>query len=325
MRGRTWSAPIVEWLDCNELALPELVEPGSLIGEISAEASQATGLRQGLPLIAGAGDGQAAGVGAGIAGPGEAYLNLGTAIVSGVLSDAYHVDRAFRTLFAAQPDAYFLETDLKGGTFTLNWLTETLLGVPASEQRARLAALQSRAEGLPPGSDGLLLVPYWCAVMNPYWDDAATGVLVGLHGAHDAAHVYRAVLEGIAFEQRLHSEGVEAATDTRIERFVVMGGGAHSDLWCQILADVLNRPIVRCQGNEATALGAAVLASAGLGLYSTLADAARSMTGRGKSFEPGEQQPQFDALYRDVYRTLYPALSSSMARLAELRASAHRS
>jgi xylulokinase len=285
-----------------------------------AAAARHCGLAAGLPVVAGAGDGQAAGLGAGIVGPGRAYLNLGTAIVSGVLSPDYSVDPAFRTLYAATPGSYFLETDLKGGTFTLSWLAEKLLR--AGDVDRALAELESRAEALPPGSDGLMLVPYWNAVMNPYWDDDATGIAIGWHGAHEPAHLYRAILEGIAFEQRLHSSGVEKASGQAIREFVVMGGGSKSALFCRILADTLGKRIIRAKSPEATSLGAGILAAVAAGLHADLTSAIEAMTSTGEALDPGPRQASYDRLYSDVYRTLYPALRNSLTRLAALRRNA---
>lgn len=318
MRARRWSPELAALAGIEVGQLPELVEPGETLGALTPEAAAACGLPAGLPVIAGAGDGQAAGIGAGITAPGRAYLNLGTAVVSGVLSNTYKTDPAFRTLYAAAPGTYFLETDLKGGTFILSWLAERWLG---SDVAGTLARLEAEARELPPGADGLLVVPYWNGVMNPYWDDDATGISVGWHGAHGPAHLYRATIEGIALEQRLHTTGVERAAGT-IEELVVMGGGARSDLWCQILADVLAKPIVRAKSSEATALGAGVLAAVAAGLHPDLASAAAAMTGTAERFTPGALASFYDSLYREAYAPLYPALRPALAALARLRGGA---
>lgn len=264
MTAGEWSAPLVELAQLEMERLPALVDVGAGLGPLQRDVARATGWPEGLPLYAGLGDGQAACLGAGVSSPGRAYLNLGTAVVSGVLTDRYAVSRAFRTLYGPLPGQFCLETDLKGGTFTVNWLVERLLGRKRSPEE--IAQLEAEAALLEPGSAGLLLVPYWCGVMNPFWNDAATGVVLGWHGGHRAAHVYRAILEGIAFEQRLHLEGVERATNTPIEEIVVLGGGSESSLWCQILADVLQKRVVRAESSEATALGAAQVAAIAHGL-----------------------------------------------------------
>ncbi|MBW2459125.1 MAG: xylulose kinase, partial [Deltaproteobacteria bacterium] len=291
MAHRRWAPELCELAGLDPAWLPELVEPGAVMGVVNEAASKECGLRVGLPVVAGAGDGQAAGLGAGIVAPGSAYLNLGTAVVSGVLTRSYQCENAFRTLYGAIAGSYFLETDLQGGTFTITWLIERFLGAmeggSARSFDQVLAELEGRAADLPPGADGLLLVPYWNGVMNPLWDDRASGVVVGWRGSHEPAHLYRAVLEGIAYEQRWHTAGVEQAVG-EIPEYVVMGGGSRSDLWCQILADVTQKPVVRAGTTEASALGAAILAAVSSGLHPTEVAASEAMTRRGRQFVPGE-------------------------------------
>jgi xylulokinase len=249
-----------------------------------------------------------------------AYLNLGTAIVSGKPSRTYRTDRAFRTLFAAIPGSYLLETDLKGGTFTLDWLADRLLGggsLAAGKDRDEvLADLEERASQLPPGASGLLALPYWAGVMNPHWDDDASGALVGLRGDHGPEHVYRAILEGIAMEQRLHTEGVEAAAGP-IATLIAVGGGARRGLFAQIVADVMGRTLVRPRAAETTALGAAMLATVGAGIHRSALAAAGAMTSRGDTIAPGADQSRYDHLYRSAFAHLYAALAPVLRTLAK--------
>jgi xylulokinase len=307
MSAGTWAESLLGELGLDERGVPALVEVGSQVGAVTANASEATGISAGTPLFAGAGDGQCAGLGAGITGLDTAYLNLGTAMVSGVCSPRYQTSLAYRTLFAAYPGHFQLETDLKGGTFTLNWLASTILG--ASSPSERLAALEREAVDLDPGVDGLYCVPYFCGVMNPYWDDSAGGTFVGLRGSHGPAHLYRAILEGLCFEQRLHSDAVQEATGVPIEGFITMGGGSRSDLFCQIVADVTGRSVVRSGTAEATALGAGILAAVGAGLHPDVPAAVAEMTSHGRAFAPGDSRARYDALYAG-YKRIYPALAA---------------
>lgn len=311
MQKQAWAPELLALAGLGEAQLPTLTPAGQAIGTVSAAAAEATGLPEGLTVIGGAGDGQCAGLGAGITSPGRAYLNLGTAIVSGVLSPAYRTDRAFRTLYGALPGTFFMETDLHGGTFVVNWLTERFAGVD-------LDAVAREAESLPRGADGLVVVPYWAGVMNPYWDSEASGITIGWRGNHGPAHLYRAILEGIALEQRLHTEGVEAVT-APIEELVVMGGGSKSDLWCQILADTMNKRIVRAGTSEATALGAGILAALGAGCFASAKEACEAMTSTGAGMSPAEGRTFYDRLYREVYHGLYTDLQDRVQRLWRLR------
>ena len=296
-----WSLELVELTGLRIVDLPLLARPGARLGEVSAQAASLTGLPEGLPVFAGAGDGQAAGLGAGIRDTKRAYLNLGTALVSGVSSASYATDLAFRTLAGAEPDTYFLESDLKGGTFTLNWLRDQF-GVDLDE-------LERLAADIPAGSDGLTLLPYFCGVMNPHWDDDASGALIGLRGHHGPAHIYRAILEGLAMEQRLHTEGLEAALGVQVEAYVVMGGGSRSALWRQIIADVSGKQVTQAGTLEATALGAAMLAAVGAGVHGDFDTAVAAMVKHGPTTGPGSDRSSYALRYETTYRGLYSALS----------------
>lgn len=294
--------------------LPEIVPTGAPLGAVTPEAAAATGLPAGLPVIAGGGDGQVAALGAGLVTPGRAYLNLGTAVVCGVLAREAFISRAFRTMAGVVPGTFILESDLRGGTWTTEWMRTRLLGDEATPPE-----LDAEAATLPAGADGLVAVPYWAGVMNPYWDDAASGVVIGWHGGHGRAHLWRAILEGIALEQRLAIDAIVDASGAPVEALVALGGGAASDLWCSIVADATGRPVVRSRTREATCLGAGVLAAVAAGLHPDLESAVRAMTGDERTFEPGPAAARYDALFRDVYRDLYPLLRGPLARLARFR------
>jgi xylulokinase len=325
METNAWAGDLIHVLGLEMSQLPDLVPPGEVIGRLSKAAGEAVGLPAGLPIVAGAGDGQCAGLGANATGGGRAYLNLGTAVVSGILSTDYLVDRAFRTLNAPIADAYYLETVLRGGVFTVGWfveqfasdLVDTWLPLSAEEM------LEAAAAKLGPGASGLMLVPYWSGVMSPYWDPAASGVTIGWNRAHGRVHLYRAILEGIAFEQRLTGDGVMAALGDGFTEYIVMGGGSRSALWCQILTDVTGVPILRSRTTEATCLGAGILAAVAAGWYADARCAAEAMTRVTDRFVPDpEAQAVYDHLYCEVYRPLFPAIQPLVDRLAELTGNA---
>jgi xylulokinase len=316
MTERRWAPEILGLAGLDEARMPELVEPGSPLGPLTPEAAAALGLPAGLPVVAGAGDGQAAGLGVGIGGPGVAYVNLGTALVSGVLAPEYRVDQAFRTLYGAAPGTYFLESDLKGGTFSFDWLAGRLLGAAPGAEGARLAALEAEAARLEPSADGLLFLPYLAGVMNPYWDDAASGALVGLRGSHGPAHVYRAVLEGLLLELRLNLEGLALAGP--IDELRATGGAAQGALACQLLADITGRRVARAATPEATCLGAGLLGAVATGLHPDLPAAVAAMTRSGQTFHPGPGAGRYEPLFA-IYRGLYPALRGALGGLAALR------
>ena len=150
-------------------------------------------------------------------------------------------------------------------------------------------------------------MPYWASAQTPYWDPAARGILFGLAGHHGKEHMFRALMEGIAFEQRLAFEGMEARLDSPIEMLLATGGGSRSALWRQIVADVTRKPVVACREAETTSLGAGILAAAAAGWHGSLEDAAAAMTGEGARHMPDETvAARYDDLFA-VYREIYPS------------------
>ncbi len=307
----TWAEELLTPFDIRLDQMPAAFPPGAVLGAVTVAAAAATGLPAGLPVVAGLGDGQAAGLGVNVTGAGEAYLALGTSVASGTFSEYFITDRAFRSMVGGE--GYLLETALLGGGYTVHWFRQ-FMGIEATEQ----AQLDEQAAAIPPGSDGLMLVPYWNSVLSPYWDASASGIVVGWRGAHRPAHLYRAILEGLAYEQRLNTEGVDAALGRRTERYIAVGGGANNPLWLQIIADVTGRAVLRAATNEAAALGAAMLAAAGAGLYGTVRQAAAAMSHRQTdSFTPDPARHEFYArLYEGVYRGLFPALQGALQSLS---------
>ncbi len=310
LQNHTWAADLMHELGLQPGQFPELVEPGTVIGRVSQQAAAITGLPAGLPVVAGAGDGQCAGLGANAVAD-RASLNLGTAVVSGTLSQRYVTDCAFRTLYAPIAGLYFLETVIQSGAFIVNWFTQKFGGDPET--------LEAAAAQVPPGSLGLVLVPYWSHAMTPYWDPLASGIVVGWNGAHGSEHFYRAILEGIAFEQRLSGEGVMMATGKPCREYIALGGGSRSDLWCQIIADVTGTSIRRAATDEATCLGAGILAAVAAGWYHDPFEAAAAMSHTTRSFTPDARtQLIYEQLYTGVYRQLFPTLRPLLHCLAGL-------
>ena len=321
MHSGGWALELIQEFGFRQDQFPELTKPGEIIGSVTASAASRTGLPEGLPVIAGAGDGQCAGLGAGITGADAAYLNLGTAVIGGLYSNAYRTDLSYRTLYAAVPDSYYLETVIKGGVFTVAWFAEKFAsGLNDSECSSSVEQLlEGRARGVPAGSEGLLLVPYWLSALNPFWDPNASGSMIGWSGAHGPEHFYRAILEGIAFEQRLAVEHVLNSGVEDFEEYRVVGGGSRSPLWCQIFADIGGRPVVSLTSPEATALGAGMLAATGAGWFADCRKAAAAMATPGERWVPDSENSEiYERIYGEVYRSLFPTIRPLIDRLGEI-------
>lgn len=322
LRNLTLDAGLIDQLGLMPGHFGQLHSPGTELGVLRRDVAEQLGLNPGLKVVSGLGDGQAAGLGAGITRPGEAYLNLGTGIVSGTFSGEYLTDRAFRTMTGGIPNTYLIETFFGGGTYNINWFVDRFSGIgekPFGLELSPQSVLETAAAELPEGAEGLLSLPYLTGVLTPYWDSNARGVLFGLSPRHGKAHVYRALLEGLAMEQRLSTTGAERASGNLTQGFRVMGGGSRSSLWCQIMADVLNRPVEIAREAEATCLGAGMLAAAGAGLFDGVEEAAREMSDGGRTYQPDKiRSEKYDRLF-EIYREIYPSLRDHFTQLQEVR------
>jgi sugar (pentulose or hexulose) kinase len=308
LKKKQWSPAILHALDLNEDQLPSAHAPGTILGLVSDEAARSTGLRNDTLVVAGGGDGQAAGLGSNVLTPRRAYLNLGTAVVAGVFGKHYRTSVAYRTMSSCSGHGYYYECSLRAGTFSIDWLVGEVLRIDPLRQPDIYRRLELEAKNIKPGSDGLYYLPYLCGVMNPYWDAKARGAFIGLSSFHDRGHLYRSILEGLAFEQLLAITAVEKSVGTRVDEFVTIGGGAKSDLWCALLADVTGRNICIPETTEASALGAAIAAAIGAGWYDSFAEAARAMTSIKKMIRPVARNTREYRELFGTYRKIYPKL-----------------
>ncbi len=314
MEERRWSPLLLEATGLSSERLPLTVPPGTLLGNITAAAARETGLPEGLPLFAGGGDGAYAGLGTDCTRTDRAYVNLGTAVVSGVWSPEYRYGRGWRTLLAAQGEGYVFENVLRSGAFLVNWFVDHFVPQGRTDPRV-FERLEAAAQEIPIGCHGLMIQPYWSGVMDPYWDVNARGVTFGQSGSHKPAHFYRAILEGITLDQVMRTRGTEAASGYQIDHYVAIGGGAGSPLWRQMLADASGKPVLVSDTVEASALGAGMTAAYGAGWFPSLAGAAHGMAGRTQTVSPNPTAGERYEALLDIYRDAYGACSEINRRL----------
>jgi xylulokinase len=309
---RDWSDELLEVAGVRRTQLPQLHDAGTVLGALLPEVARSWGVPAQVAVVAGLGDGQAAGVGAGVLDSSKAYLNLGTAVIIGTEHRGYHASRSYRSLLSVIPGNTTLEVFLSSGTYVPTWFRREL-GTASSEDPD--PDLEMAATAVAPGADGLLTLPYWNAAQSPYWDPHASGAVIGWRGIHTRAHVYRSLLEGIAQELRLQLDGLEAATGASVSEFRAMGGGTRSPLFNQVLADTLERPLEICHESEISALGAAVVATVAVGAHSSLSAACAAMTRSGRTVHPDPDRGARYAALRTVHAQLYPQLRDLMKSL----------
>jgi sugar (pentulose or hexulose) kinase len=308
LANKTWSPEILQQLEIAPEQLAETFAPGTVLGLVNREASEATGLKIGTKVVAGGGDGQSAGLGVNALSTGRAYLNLGTAVVSGTYTRNYLTDRSFRTMASCTTEGFYCETSLRSGTFLIDWFIKQVLRIDPDNEPDIYKQLEQEARQVEPGCEGLMILPYWNAVMNPYWDPDARGCIVGLASRHNRGHLYRAILEGIAMEQSLATEAVERSVGDKIDEFATIGGGAKSELWCQIIADISGRKVLTMSTDEASSLGAGIAAAVGIGWFNTFIEAAKDMVHTEGITDSDSRNAELYYNQSIKYRKIYPAM-----------------
>ena len=213
-------------------------------------------------------------------------------------------------------EGYYYETSLRSGTFLIDWFVRHVCRVSENDKTI-YKHLEEQAMNVPIGSEGLLLLPYWGAVMTPYWDPQARGCWLGFTGSHKVGHLYRSLLEGIALEQALVTGMIEEHTGEQIKEFIAIGGGASNDLWRQIFADVCGKKVLCSETVEASSLGAAICAATAIGWYPNAVTAAKEMAGKiTKVNEPVSQNVERYIELMKIYRTVYPNLRDCFSQLS---------
>jgi len=293
--------------------LPELVPAGTIIGPVSAQAALDTGIPEGLAVIAGAADKACEVIGAGCLTPEIACLSYGTAATINTTTPRYlEATRFIPPYQAAVPGHYNTEIQITRGFWMVSWFKEQfgLHEQQLAQQRgvAPESLFDELVNTVPPGSLGLMLQPFWnpgIKVPGP----EAKGAVIGFGDVHTRAHLYRAILEGLAYALREGKERIEKRGGQRITRVRVSGGGSQSDAAMQITANVFNLPCERPHLYETSGLGAAILAAVGLKLHPDFATAIAAMTRIGRVFEPEPAHAStYEQLYRRVYCRMYQRL-----------------
>ena len=313
VQHRAWCSELVHATGIPIQVLPPLSESTALIGHLTPQMAEAMNLISGLPVVCGAGDQQAQAIGNGLIRPGIVSCTLGTGGQVFAPIDRYQIDPQLRlhTFCHAVPNQWHWEAATLAAGLSLRWLRdEVLAGRYTYQEMADAAAT------IAPGAEGLLYLPYLEGERTPHMDPWARGVLCGLTMRHTWKHLARAVMEGVVFSLL---DGLELmqAMGLSVERIVASGGGTRHPLWLQLLADILGAEVVKSEAEEAAALGAALLAGVGVGLYSDLDEARDAVVRFSRTvYLP---RPEFHARYREqaeIFRELYRSLAPVFGRAA---------
>ena len=305
IRKKEYSPTLLNYLGLPPTRFPQPFAPGTQIGSVTKQAARLTGLLPETAIFAGGGDGQCAALGTNCITSDQAYINLGTAVVSGVWSPQCLNKKAWRTEISPTGEGYILETCLRSVAFLINWFVDQFLPGNSSEKDF-FKKLEQQAQDIPIGSDGLITLPYWSGVMNPHWNPNGRGCFIGLSGGHTPAHLYRSILEGMCLDQAQATSGVEKEAGLRVKRFIAIGGGASSPLWTRMLADSTGKDVAISDTVEASALGAATIAAYGVGWFESFNEAAAAMSGKTKLVKPDPKTRQTWDELLEIYGRLFP-------------------
>ena len=277
----------------DQALLPDLVPAGSLLGKITSKAAAATGLPEGLPLIAAGADKATEVLGAGCREPHLGCLSYGSSATLNTTHEKYiEIIPLIPPYPSAIPGAYNLEIQIYRGYWMVSWFKEEF-----GLREQKLADKQGiQAEDLfdelvhsvPPGSDGLVLQPYWSPGLR-FPGPEARGAMIGFSDVHTRAHIYRAILEGLAYALREASEKSNKRSGVPITELRVAGGGSQSDAAMQLTADIFGLPVSRPHLYEASGLGAAIDAAVGAEIHQDFNSAVGAMTRLGETFMPNAQ------------------------------------
>jgi len=292
-------------------------------GTITEKAAQLTGLKAGTIVVGGAGDNAAAAVGTGVVSDGKAFTTIGASGVVFAHTSNISIDTKGRvhTFCCAIPGCWHVMGVTQGAGLSLKWFRDNFC--IEEKETAKLMEvseyylMDKEAETVRIGADRLLYLPYLMGERTPHLDPNARGMFFGLSAMHTKKHLLRAVMEGVAYSLR-DCEEIFKDMGIEISDMMACGGGGTSSLWRQMLADLYNCPVKTVSSKEGPALGVAILALVGAGIYNSVPEACNEIIKTDKIQKPvTENIPEYEKYYH-LYTEIYPAVKEQYNKLAEL-------
>ncbi len=323
---QSWAGDILAGVNLPETLFPPVLVSTAVAGQLTHQAAEKLGLPAGIPVVAGCADQPAQAIGNGLIAPGLASVttgsggqvfvpiqpNQGTEENSAALLPS---DLHLHVFNHAVPRMWYVLGAILSAGLSLRWLRHITGLAQAADAYPILSA---EAAAVPPGADGLIFLPYLSGERTPHMDPLARGGFIGLSAYHTRGHLARAVMEGVAFALR-QTLAISLELGGQVERVIASGGGAESEVWRQIQADVFGLPLQQSLLSEQASLGAALLAGVGAGLYPDLATACQQVVRYGPITHPDPtRQAGYDELY-SRFIALYPRLREDFHWLAGLQ------
>lgn len=310
--GRRWSDEMLDAAEISPAVLPRVYESQEVTGSISAKAAEETGLRAGTPVIAGAGDQAAGAVGLGVVRPGMISATIGTSgvVLAATNTPALDPKGRVHTFCHAIPGRWHVMGVTQGAGLSLRWFRDQF-GVLSIDPSGGdpYDSLTAEAARVPPGADGLLWAPYLMGERTPHLDPYARAALVGLTASHTRAHVVRAILEGVAFSLKDSFE-ILKELNVPCETIRLGGGGARSELWRQIQADIYGHEVETMEAEEGAAYGVALLAGVAAGAWTDVDAACDEVVSTRDHVKPDPETAKLFHRQYQSYIAIYPALRS---------------
>jgi xylulokinase len=312
--NRRWSSEVLGKTGIDARLLPKLFESQEICGKISHAGASATGLREGTPVVAGAGDQAAGAVGMGITRAGVVSATIGTSGVVFAATDRPSLDSKGRlhTFCHAIPGRWHVMGVTQAAGLSLRWFRDRL-GAGPEDGRDPYERLSAEAATVPAGCEGAFWAPYLMGERTPHLDPFARAAFVGLSASHTRAHLIRAILEGVTFSLQ-DTFTIFEEIHVPVERIRLGGGGARSPLWQQIQADVYAHEVEILKAEEGAAYGAAILAGVGSGCWKSVDEACDATVRVAKLVSPVRESSGIMQAGYQTYRRIYPALHSILAQ-----------
>jgi xylulokinase len=305
-----WSDELLSISGLNPSQLFDVKPSGSKVGCVTKNASQLTGLYEGTPVFLAGGDGQVFAVGVGAIKESEMAIGIGTSGTCDIHGTKIDLKSGSRALASCIEGLYIHESVLMSAANTVSWFVRNFNSIDQEKQNESAEKKFDQAiSNIPPGSNGLLTIPYLRGCMMPYNDPNTRGATLGWSDIHTNLHFYKSILEGIAFEIRLIIHNYEKNSGVKISSLKIGGGGAASSTWSQMIADIVGEKVHISDTTENTALGAAIMAAYGLKIYANVDLAVSKMCRTRNSFIPDDARSSlYNKFFNEVYQEVYPAI-----------------
>lgn len=321
IRKSEWSKELCEKIGMDPKHLPRIVNSDDICGTLCAEIAAQVGLKAGIPLISGAGDKVAGSVGAGVLDIGEMIFEAGSYGGFSCMVEEYRPDKEehyYDGIVGSAKDKYYAHKYIPGSGITLDWFIERFECSEGRDKKQAFQEMEAKIAGIRPGSEGVMAIGLLGGSSMPY-DGDLKGMWMGYSWVHGKEHLYHALLESFSYDLSLTVDRVSANyPEYDLNAIKLIGGGAKSTLWPQMMADVTGKRFERLDREDVALWGAAILAGSGIGVFSDISETARKYVGIRQTFKPDLEKHEVYKKYKELYRNYVKKMHKFYVGLAEI-------